>query len=187
MRIILTWSEVTVSQPQSLTETLPPERTCESTQRIQKLCSLTKTHSQIKRNYIWNNRTVCVRPCLHTMPSQCRSSSQHTLPLHWAHSRRDVTLHTNVMAKILLRVIKSIMPLRRMGEQMYSSSLWQWLGWAVSFTPQPLYYWREAISGKTGLEFGGSRSGLGALENRKSYCCVGNRNRIARSFVQATN
>jgi len=31
MRIILTWSEVKVSQAQSLTETLSPERTCEYT------------------------------------------------------------------------------------------------------------------------------------------------------------
>jgi hypothetical protein len=38
---------------------------------------------------------------------------------------------------------------------------------------------------KTGLEFGGSRAGLGALANRKSYCSAGNRNRIVRSFVQA--
>lgn len=36
-----------------------------------------------------------------------------------------------------------------------------------------------------GLEFGGSRAGLGVLENRKSYRSAGNRNRIARSFVQA--
>jgi hypothetical protein len=36
---------------------------------------------------------------------------------------------------------------------------------------------------KNGLEFGGSRSDLDPVENRKIYCSAGNRNRIARSFV----
>lgn len=86
MHIILTWSEVTVSQPQSLTETLSPEHTCEYTYSLPNAfrnCVVKLKHIRKLRGITYEITELYVCYSAYTQcQATAEASSRHTLPLH---------------------------------------------------------------------------------------------------------